>query len=110
MCATPSCSLYCYGSHKTIFPALCCRVVLSQLSGSGRGDIGSYNTEQYAALKTLLEEKHMRDGDEWLSVMMRRNKMLGKLTAVVTACQCHYRTLSFTIAADFHNTVQLAAS
>lgn len=67
--------------------ALCCRVVLSQLSGSGRGEIGSYNTEQYAALKTLLEEKPMKDGDEWLSVMMRKNKMLGKLTAIATAYQ-----------------------
>ena len=53
------------------------RVVMSQLSGGGRGDIGSYNAEQYAALMTLLEEKPMKDGDEWLSTMMRRNKMLG---------------------------------
>ena len=55
------------------------RVVLSQLSGQGRGEIGSYNAEQYSALMTLLEEKPMKDGDEWLSTMMRRNKMLGTL-------------------------------
>ena len=55
----------------------CRRVVLSQLAGRGRGDIGSYNAEQYAALMELLEEKPMKDGDEWLSTMMRKNKMLG---------------------------------
>ena len=54
-----------------------CRVVMSQLSGTGRGELGSYNSEQYADLKGLLEELPMKDGDEWLSTMMRRNKMLG---------------------------------
>lgn len=64
-------------------------MVLSQLSGSGRGEIGSYNTEQYAALKELLEQKPMKDGDEWLSVMMRKNKMLGAFSVVDVACQCY---------------------
>ena len=50
---------------------------MSQLSGTGRGELGSYNPEQYADLKGLLEELPMKDGDEWLSTMMRRNKMLG---------------------------------
>lgn len=50
---------------------------MSQLSGTGRGELGSYNSEQYADLKGLLEELPMKDGDEWLSTMMRRNKMLG---------------------------------
>ena len=56
---------------------VCCRVVLSQLSGRGRGDIGAYNTEHYSLLMTMLEEKPMKDGDEWLSAMMRKDKMLG---------------------------------
>ena len=56
---------------------VCCRVVLSQLSGRGRGDIGAYNTEHYSLLMTMLEEKPMKDGDEWLSTMMRKDKMLG---------------------------------
>ena len=67
-------------------------MVLSQLSGSGRGEIGSYNTEQYAALKELLEEKPMKDGDEWLSVMMRKNKMLGAFPVADAPCQCHCKT------------------
>lgn len=53
------------------------RVVLSQLSGGGRGDIGSYNAEHYAVLTALLDEMPMKDGDEWMSAMMKRNKMLG---------------------------------
>lgn len=58
----------------------CCRVVLSQLAGAGRGELGSYNSEQYADLTRLLEEQQMKDGDAWLSTMMRRNKMLGLFT------------------------------
>ena len=50
---------------------------MSQLSGRGRGDIGAYNTEHYSLLMTMLEEKPMKDGDEWLSTMMRKDKMLG---------------------------------
>lgn len=61
---------------RTMFTFVACKVVLSQLAGRGRGDIGSYNAEQYAALMELLEEKPMKDGDEWLSTMMRKNKML----------------------------------
>jgi len=56
---------------------VCYRVVLSQLSGAGRGDIGSYNADHYSLLMTLLEEKPMKDGDEWLSTMMRKDRMLG---------------------------------
>lgn len=51
--------------------------MLSQISGSGRGELGSYNSEQYRDLTRLLEEQPMKDGDAWLSLMMRRNKMLG---------------------------------
>lgn len=53
------------------------RVVLSQLSGGGRGEIGSYNAEHYAVLTALLDEMPMKDGDEWMSAMMKKNKMLG---------------------------------
>lgn len=53
------------------------RVVLSQLSGRGRGDIGSYNADHYSVLISLLEEKPMKDGDEWLSTLMRKDRMLG---------------------------------
>lgn len=56
--------------------------MLSQLAGRGRGDIGSYNSEHYAALMGLLEEKPMKDGDEWLSTMMRKNKMLGAVADI----------------------------
>lgn len=33
----------------------------------------------------LLEEKPMKDGDEWLSTMMRKNKMLGGFADIQVA-------------------------
>jgi len=66
-----------FSNMTAAFLLVCCRVVLSQLSGRGRGDIGAYNTEHYSLLMTMLEEKPMKDGDEWLSTMMRKDKMLG---------------------------------
>lgn len=66
------------------------RVVLSQLSGRGRGDIGSYNADHYSVLITLLEEKPMKDGDEWLSTLMRKDRMLGIVQQIGTkAHTCH---------------------
>lgn len=73
---------------RTMFTFVACKVVLSQLSGRGRGDIGAYNTEHYALLMTMLEEKPMKDGDEWLSAMMRKDKMLAMRIMDVRAAYC----------------------
>ncbi len=53
------------------------RIVLSQLSGSGRGGLASYNSKQYDALTTFLEEEPLRDGDAWLKGLLARDEMLG---------------------------------
>ena len=76
-CLQSCCQHLIFSNMIAAFLLVCCRVVLSQLSGRGRGDIGAYNTEHYSLLMTMLEEMPMKDGDEWLSTMMRKDKMLG---------------------------------
>ena len=44
---------------------------------SGRGALGSYNAEAYDALQTFMLEEPLKDGDEWVAKLMRKNKMLG---------------------------------
>ncbi|KAL0031954.1 hypothetical protein WJX79_008348 [Trebouxia sp. C0005] len=73
---------------RTMFTFVACKVVLSQLAGRGRGEIGAYNTEHYSLLMTMLEEKPMKDGDEWLSTMMRKDKMLAMRIMDVRAAYC----------------------
>ena len=58
---------------------------MSQLSGSGRGGLGSYNSVQYDDLTAFLEEEALRDGDVWLRGLLQRNEMLG--AAHTTVCQ-----------------------
>lgn len=73
---------------RTMFTFVACKVVLSQLSGRGRGDIGSYNADHYSVLITLLEEKPMKDGDEWLSTLMRKDRMLAMRIMDVRDAYC----------------------
>ena len=59
--------------------AAACRIVLAQLTGSGRGGLGSYNSQQHTDLMAYLEEEALRDGDAWLKGLLKRNEMLGAL-------------------------------
>lgn len=52
-------------------------MVISQLEGMGRGNLAAYNAENIALLHEMLEKQPLKDGDEWLAQLMRRNKMLG---------------------------------
>ena len=49
----------------------------AQMSGSGRGNLGAYNSEGYARLRRLLEEVPFRDGDAWLETLMQEDPALG---------------------------------
>ena len=53
------------------------RIVLAQLEGSGRGNLASYNAQSFTDLSSFMEQNPLRDGDEWLSMLMKRNEMLG---------------------------------
>eukprot|EP00955_Chlamydomonas_euryale_P106356 365700-Chlamydomonas_euryale.AAC.4 len=53
------------------------RIVLAQLEGSGRGALGAYNQTDYETLSGLLQAEPVRDGDEWLAKLMRKNSLLG---------------------------------
>ena len=51
--------------------------MLAQLEGSGRGALGSYNAQAYTDLSSFVQENPLKDGDEWLGLLMKRNEMLG---------------------------------
>lgn len=51
------------------------RAILAQLEGSGRGDLSAFNHDQFLSIRDLLVEMPMRDGDEWLAELSRRNKL-----------------------------------
>ena len=54
------------------------RIILAQLEGSGRGALGSYNSEAYVQLSDFLESEPLKDGDAWVARLMRCNSMLGE--------------------------------
>ena len=66
-------------AHLMALCAAACRIVLAQLTGSGRGGLGSYNSQQHTDLMAYLEEEALRDGDAWLKGLLKRNEMLGAL-------------------------------
>ncbi|KAK9805283.1 hypothetical protein WJX72_010898 [[Myrmecia] bisecta] len=61
---------------RTLFTFIAVKIVLAQLEGSGRGSLASYNATDYQDLTTFLEEVPLRDGDAWLTLLLRRNEML----------------------------------
>lgn len=63
---------------------------MAQLEGSGRGGLGSYNTEAFQDLTLFLQEHPMRDGDAWLELLLKKNEMLGvqDLHTAQTFCCC----------------------
>lgn len=55
------------------------RVVLAQMQGSGRGNLGAYNSKDYADLEDFLISNPMKDGDAWLEKLLRKNEMIGEI-------------------------------
>lgn len=49
---------------------------MAQLEGSGQGAIGSYDAQGYGDLVKFLEDNPLKDGDIWLSLLLRKNEML----------------------------------
>jgi hypothetical protein len=62
---------------RSMFTFVACRVILSQLAPSGRGDLGSYNSQAYDDLMSMLENEPLnKDPDAWIAKMLRKNEML----------------------------------
>jgi len=65
---------------KNLFTMCAVRIVLAQLEGAsaGRGStaFGSYNPDACKTLYDHLEACEMRDGDEWVSQLMEKDRML----------------------------------
>ena len=82
------------------------KIVLSQLEGSGRGGLASYDTKvsttclpvvfsseslrkaesvkAYADLREHMENEPLRDDEAWISALLRKNELLGALTPWLT--------------------------
>eukprot|EP00887_Chlorella_sp_A99_P007424 scaffold2.g7424.t1 len=75
-------------SLRAFFTYISMRIVLSQLEGIGRGDLGGYNSEQLTALRSFYEANPIRDGEEWLSKLMAENKLLAVRIMEVRAAYC----------------------
>lgn len=64
---------------RTFFSFVAVKIVMAQMSGAGRGDLGAYNADGYATLLKFLEERPLRnDGDAWLAELMKEDEMLGE--------------------------------
>ena len=67
---------------------LICAATHPQLEGSGRGALGSYNEGAYQELSSFLAEQPIKNGDEWVAQLMRRNSMLGECMAQEGSTDC----------------------
>ncbi|KAL4431281.1 hypothetical protein ABPG75_006537 [Micractinium tetrahymenae] len=52
-------------------------VVMSQLEGIGRSDLGAYNAEGAQTLRHFLVNEPMRDCNAWLAKLMQQDELLG---------------------------------
>ena len=63
-------------SLQHFFTFVGARIVLSQLEGIGRGDLGAYNAAGATVLRKHLESGGMRDSTAWLAEVMREDELL----------------------------------
>lgn len=68
------------GMMKNLFTMCAVKIVLSQMEGSsaGRGAtaFGTLNPSAVQILYKHLEEHELRDGDEWISLLMAKDRLL----------------------------------
>lgn len=64
---------------RTFFTFVAVKVIMAQMRGAGRGDLGAYNGEGYARLEGFLMSHPLRsDGDAWVAALMLEDEMLGE--------------------------------
>ncbi|EFN59541.1 hypothetical protein CHLNCDRAFT_50106 [Chlorella variabilis] len=64
-------------SLATFFTFVAAKVVMSQLEGIGRSDLGSYNADASNTLRRFLQNEPMKDSADWLARLTTENEMLG---------------------------------
>ena len=63
---------------RTFFTFVAVKIVMAQLEGVGRGDLGSYNASGYTTLSKFIQEHPLKNnGDAWLGQLMLEDEMLG---------------------------------
>ena len=77
-------------SLRSFFTFVAVRIVMSQLEGIGRGDLGSYNSEQMTALAAFVAANPIKDGDDWVSRLMAENQMLAVRVMEVREGGCNW--------------------
>ena len=55
---------------------------MAQLEGSGRGSLGSYNADGYAALKDSISDLSKMDTTAWLAQLAQKNKLIGTFSDI----------------------------
>ena len=76
-------------SLQSFFTFVAARVVMSQLEGIGRGDLGSYNAEASRVLRHFLENEPLGDASAWLAQLTQENEMLGASMAAPVPAAVH---------------------
>lgn len=62
---------------RTFFTFAALKIVMAQLEGVGRGDLGSYNAQAYTTLAKFIQENPLKNNcDDWLGKLMERDEML----------------------------------
>lgn len=65
---------------ERLFTFCACKIVLAQLQGDGRGDLGSFGGGQYVALREFMAENPLgggTDSREWIGRLLETDRALG---------------------------------
>ncbi len=65
---------------ERLFTFCACKIVLAQLQGDGRGDLGSYGGGQYQTLREFMSENPLGggiDSRDWIQRLLQTDRALG---------------------------------
>lgn len=74
---------------RNLFTFIAARVILAQLEGSGRGGLGSYDVDACTLLTDCLQNVPLKDGDEWVDHLLKRNSILAYRLMEVRDAYCN---------------------
>ena len=74
---------------KPFFTFVAVKIVMAQMEGLGRGDLGAYDPHGYASLQRFVEKHPLTrtNVDVWLKMLMEENDLLGRWCGV-DVCVC----------------------
>jgi hypothetical protein len=76
---------------ESLFTFIAAKIVLAQMQGSGRGDLGSYGGEQYTTLVEFMLNHPLhkyKDVKEWLALLMEKDAQLALRVIEVRYAYC----------------------